>query len=272
MRKLYLIFSVFLLSCVHHQSVKLPSPLLRAHAHNDYMHEHPLLDALSFGYTSVEADIHLIDDTLYVAHDKEDIRMGRTLCKLYLQPLKKIVMSNNGRIYGKEIPFLLLVDIKSDADSTYRALKRVLNEYRSMLTSYENGKIEEGAVTIIISGNRPLQIMKNENRRYTFYDGRPSDLKNNLQATLMPLISANWNDYFKWQGQGAFPENEGKRLAQLVDSVHSRHRKLRFWATDVISKNQDNFWRALIDYNIDFIGTDKLEQLKDFFDSSSRKK
>src|SRR4051812_12734941 len=35
--------------------------LSRAHAHNDYEHEHPLLDALEAGFASVEADVWLVD-------------------------------------------------------------------------------------------------------------------------------------------------------------------------------------------------------------------
>ena len=38
-----------------------PTPLPRAHAHNDYEHPRPLLDALSHGFCSVEADVHLVD-------------------------------------------------------------------------------------------------------------------------------------------------------------------------------------------------------------------
>ena len=33
------------------------SPLRRAHAHNDYYHKRPLLDALDQGFCSVEADV-----------------------------------------------------------------------------------------------------------------------------------------------------------------------------------------------------------------------
>lgn len=36
-------------------------PLERAHAHNDYEHDRPLLDALDHGFTSVEADVWLVD-------------------------------------------------------------------------------------------------------------------------------------------------------------------------------------------------------------------
>ena len=133
-----------------------------------------------------------------------------------------------------------------------------------MLTIYEGKVVKEGAVTVIISGNRPLQLMKNENPRYAAYDGRPGDLEGNISNHLIPLISANWNDYFKWKGDGEIPENEGQKLAELVSTAHKQGRKVRFWATDVISKNQQNFWQTLLAYKVDYIGTDKLKVLRNF--------
>ena len=68
------------------------TPLRQAHAHNDYEHVRPLHDALDHGFTSVEADIFLVDGDLLVAHDPEDvdptarcarctwIRCGRRCC------------------------------------------------------------------------------------------------------------------------------------------------------------------------------------------------
>ena len=41
--------------------VELGAPLAQAHAHNDYEHDRPLLDALEHGFTSVEADVWLVD-------------------------------------------------------------------------------------------------------------------------------------------------------------------------------------------------------------------
>ena len=43
-----------------------PRPLWRAHAHNDYEHPRPLLDALDHRFGSVEADIYLVDGQLLV--------------------------------------------------------------------------------------------------------------------------------------------------------------------------------------------------------------
>ena len=50
-----------------------PRPLWRAHAHNDYLHPRPLLDALGHRFGSVEADIFLDGKQLLVAHDPVDL-------------------------------------------------------------------------------------------------------------------------------------------------------------------------------------------------------
>ena len=42
-------------------------PLANAHAHNDYEHDRPLLDALDEGFTSIEADVFLVEGQLLVA-------------------------------------------------------------------------------------------------------------------------------------------------------------------------------------------------------------
>src|SRR3954467_4865673 len=85
-------------------------PLTRAHAHNDYLHEHPLADALSHGFASVEADIFLVDGKLLVAHEKRDIKPDRTLEALYLDPLKRRVRENGGSVYPGGGAFHLLID------------------------------------------------------------------------------------------------------------------------------------------------------------------
>ena len=95
-------------------------PLPQAHAHNDYEHERPLLDALDHGFTSVEADIYLVDGQLLVGHDPEDLTPERTLQSLYLEPLRKRVLANGGNVYpsgkrsGKPTEFQLLIDIKTN--------------------------------------------------------------------------------------------------------------------------------------------------------------
>lgn len=258
------IILLLIISCSPTKKNTPAAPLIKAHAHNDYLHPNPLFDALSFGYVSIEADIHLIDGKLYVAHDRRDITTERTLQALYLDPLREIIKENGGFLYGKDVPFTLLVDIKTDADSTYLVLSAVLKEYRNMITSYNHGECKRGAVTIIVSGNRSLELMKDENPRYAAYDGRPNDLNSYIPSKLIPLISANWKSYFKWKGEGEIPIEEKEKLQRMIIKAHQQSRQVRFWATDVIPSLQQNIWNTLSENNVDFIGTDKLKELRDF--------
>src|SRR5437763_16102083 len=93
-------------------------PLKNAHAHNDYEHPHPLLDALDHGFCSVEADVYLVADELQVGHTRRDLRPGRNLEKLYLAPLRERVRANGDRVYPGGPTVYLLIDVKTDARPT----------------------------------------------------------------------------------------------------------------------------------------------------------
>ena len=142
-----------------------PTPLVRAHAHNDYYHKRPLLDALASGFCSVEADVFLKDDTLLVGHFRFELRKERSLEALYLKPLAGRVKANGGNVFKTKAPFYLMIDFKADGAATYAALKKLLAKYRFMLTEFTPTSTKVGAVTIIISGSRPRQVMEKESVR-----------------------------------------------------------------------------------------------------------
>src|ERR1700680_4345384 len=96
------------------------TPLKNAHAHNDYEHKRPLLDALDQGFGSVEADVFLVDGALLVGHERADLRPERTLQKLYLDPLRARIKANGGRVYKNGPAIWLLVDVKTEAKTTYQ--------------------------------------------------------------------------------------------------------------------------------------------------------
>src|SRR5437870_3378437 len=116
-----------------------PPPLIRAHAHNDYEHGRPLFDALERGFCSIEADVWLVDGQLLVAHDRHQVKSERTLQTLYLDPLRERVRRNGGRVYANGPEIVLLVDVKSEAEKTYAALREVLKPYSDVLTTYRVG-------------------------------------------------------------------------------------------------------------------------------------
>ncbi|MEU5716100.1 phosphatidylinositol-specific phospholipase C/glycerophosphodiester phosphodiesterase family protein [Streptomyces sp. NPDC020403] len=244
-----------------------PRPLERAHAHNDYLHARPLQDALAHGFTSVEADVFLVDGELLVAHEFADLDPSRTLTSLYLDPLAALVRANHGRVHaGYRTPLQLLVDIKADGAAAYLALDRVLRRYRPLLTRSVRGRVHTGAVTPVISGDRAARLpMEAQTTRYAFYDGRLEDLGTAAPASFAPLISANWTQNFSWQGTGPFPPAERERLRALVSAAHREGRRLRFWATpDTAGPEREAVWSELLAAGVDHLNTDDLAGLEAF--------
>jgi hypothetical protein len=249
----------------HQSSSTQASGLERAHAHNDYEHDRPLFDALDHGFKSVEADIWLVDGELLVAHDLEDVQPGRTLRSLYLDPLQTVVTQNGGSVYkGDPDYFTLLIDIKSDAASTYLALHRELEDYEGMLTKFGPRGVRDGAVTAIVSGNRPRELMQQQRVRYAAYDGRLTDLGVATDQTFVPLISDNWTRHFTWMGDGQMPPKERRKLESIVTTAHANGQRVRFWATPEVSPQREAVWQELLAAEVDYINTDHLEALEEF--------
>lgn len=234
------------------------APLARAHAHNDYLHERPLADALSHGFRSVEADVWLTNGVLLVAHDFDKTSPDRTLQKLYLDPLRAFVKTN-AAVRGAP-PLTLLIDVKSEAESTYAALREVLKNYADILTKFESNRIETNAVIAIISGNRAAATMRGEKVRFAALDGRLPDLDGAPPVALVPLVSDNWTKHFQWRGTGPLPEAERAKLRALVQSTHAQGRRLRLWA----APDNMNGWRELHEAEVDLLNTDKLAELEQF--------
>ena len=236
------------------------SPLINAHAHNDYEHDRPLLDALDNGFCSVEADIYLVGQELYVAHDPIELIKKRKLTDLYLDPLQKRVKENGGRVFKDGPTFTLMIDIKRDGKKVFKVLHETLSKYRDMLCRNENGKFKQAAVHVIISGDRPKTLITQDKDRLMGIDGRVTDLDSDLSAEIMPLISDRWSSHFKWRGEGAMPVNEKAKLRTIVIQAHAKGRKVRFWATP----ESKAVWQELVAAQVDLINTDELQMLREF--------
>jgi hypothetical protein len=234
-----------------------PPPLERAHAHNDYEHAHPLLDALAHGFTSVEADIHLDNGNLLVAHDRWQVRPERTLEALYLSPLRDRARAHAGRVFPQGPTFWLLIDFKSDGAATWRALAPLLERYREMLTRFASDRTETNAVTIVLSGNAPRSLIVATAERLAALDGRAADLETNPSRHLVPWISESWSGQFRWRGAGPPPDTDLEKLRALVLRAHAQGRRVRFWGGPDIEAR----WRMEFDAGVDWINTDRLPEL-----------
>lgn len=259
-------------SILHHPSLAAP-PLPRAHAHNDYAHKRPLLDALDNGFCSVEADIYLVDGQLLVAHDRKDLKPERTLQALYLDPLRERVRANGGHVHpglgtdktlrrpiaaaAPDVEFTLLVDIKTDGPAVYAKLRDVLAGYADMLTRFTPTHTTPGAITVILTGDRPAAIVAAEPQRLCALDGLFPDLEKNTSVHLVPLVSESWRPTFAWFKDGQLAEADRTKLRELVAKAHAQGRRIRFWG----AQDKDFVWRELHAAGVDLLNTDDLPGL-----------
>ena len=257
------LISIFILLnyLVLEQNILAQDFIKNAHSHNDYLNKRPLFNALENKFKSIEVDVFLSKTKLLVGHNRLQLKKNRTIETLYLDPLWDLFLSNNGRIYENNIPLYLLVDIKTSAIETYSTLQKVLDNYEPMLSYVEADSLIYSAVTIIISGNRPGIIdLKTIKKRNVFIDGRFSDVGQHISNKLMPLISSNWKENFKWNGVGLFPENELILLKSFIQKVHLENKEIRFWG----SPDNKISWEIMTSAGVDLINTDKIYDYIDF--------
>jgi hypothetical protein len=136
-----------------------------------------------------------------------------------------------------------------------------------MLTSVEGETVRPGAVTIVLTGNRPKITPADPHIRYAGLDGRLSDLGSRVPAHMMPMISDNWTTQFHWNGNDQMPENERAKLREIIKKAHAAGRVVRFWATP----ESETLWRELRAAGVDLINTDELARLAAFLRAPDEK-
>lgn len=239
MKKLFLITALFFgiqLSSAQN------SPPYKVHSHNDYLQDVPFWKAFSAGANSVEADLFLINDSLFVAHTQAEIERHRDFERLYLQPIQRNLE------YGKgfDTPFQLLVDIKSEAKPTLDKLITVLSNYPE-ITSNKN-------ISIVISGNRP------EPKDYVNY---PDFIWFDYQSVQpvggqkimdkIALVSLSFKRVTAWNGKGRLTKGgDLEKVTSVIEKAHKLGKPFRFWATP----DSKTAWKALAHLGVDYINTD----------------
>jgi hypothetical protein len=233
-------------------------PLLQAHSHNDYEHQHPFWDAYKLGFCNIEPDIHLVEGKLLVAHDLKNVSPEKTLEALYLDPILNLF--ERGDISKDKFPLTLLIDVKSAAEPTYTVLDQTLKRYEKMLTRFAGTQTFTNAVTVVVSGERARQMMQNQKERFATYDGRLEDIDSDAPASFIWWVSDDWTQHFQWRGKGPVGEADLKKLRSIVQKAHAQGRKVRFWAMP----DTPAVWQMLKTNQVDIIGSDHLEAMRDF--------
>jgi hypothetical protein len=274
-----LLFALAFFAAVFADAAERPSILQRAHAHNDYEHARPLLDALDEGFGSVEADIYLVDGELLVGHDRKNCRATRTLKSLYLEPLRQRI-AQSGAVYPGVSRFTLWIDIKIDSAKVQRtsstteaesmatcaALAAVLLDYAPMLTSVSGTHVKTNAISIILTGAHPKELPDSPGATLFCYDSHAPIASAPDENKFTLAWCENWSHLFSWRGEGEMPPQEQRKLSELIKTAHRSGKRVRFWGTP----DKPIVWEQLLKADVDWIGTDQLKQLGDFLKTAAK--
>lgn len=224
------------------------------HSHNDYAQARPFWGAYEAHAASIEADIWLVDGTLYVGHNKEDLRPERTLEAMYLKPILEVMDQHSGTPYADGTSFQLLVDLKTDRE-TLDVLVRFIEEkgYKRCFDRSEN----PNAVLLTITGDKIPPADFNAYPSYVFFDGRIEATYTPDQVRRVPIISEYAGLYTKWKGTGKMDKEDVKKIRRDVKKAHRQGCKFRLWGFP----DNENAWRMTRRLGIDYINTDHPDKV-----------
>lgn len=224
-----------------------------AHAHNDYNHPVPFYTAYKAGFGSIEADVILYNDRLYVAHDTVGIRPRKTLQSLYLDPVQKAIQKHKGYVYADSAKkLLLLIDLKTPAEPTLKALLHVLQQYKTVTDC--------PGLQLVITGNRPAVSALTSYPSYLYFDGELNNSYDSEALDRIALFSDDFRTYTKWKGEGRLPDSARVKTEAAVTKAHRLSKPIRFWAAPDVP----NAWRQLMKLDVDYINTDKISAISTF--------
>jgi alkaline phosphatase len=227
--------------------------IYKLHSHNDYLQDVPFWIAYANKLESIEADVILMDNELYVAHEKESIQKDRTLVSLYLDPIRKAFELN----LGPPRTFQLLIDIKTEPYTTLKKLEEVLKDFGDILTG------NHAKVNIVISGNRPLPDEYGNYPHYMQFDYQSITAVSDLPLDKIALVSLNFNKLSTWKGNDKMMRQEEEELKKAIEIAHSLNKPIRFWATPDTQKA----WKTLLDLGVDYINTDKPFEARHYLET-----
>jgi glycerophosphoryl diester phosphodiesterase len=242
MRQIFLIIILFL-------SSKLSAQI--AHSHNDYEQKQPFEAAYNLGFDSIEADLYLKDNEIFVAHDWNKILPERAFKNLYLNPLLAKITENNGYPYSIKKPLTLMLDLKKEGRELMKVLFAQLSQYKKELKH----------VKIVLSGDMPPpEEFKNYDKIF-YFDGRKELLYSKKEFKRVAFVSASFLDFGKfWMGKTPMPDETFQKIDLFVKEMHHKGKMVRLWATP----NTVLGYETLQKLKVDIIGTDDLELLSNF--------
>ena len=256
------------------------------HSHNDYWRPIPFYSALSVGAVSVEADVWLYNGTLHIGHEESALTNERTFDSLYIEPILDVLTRENpasqfltegptkNGVYDTDggQTLYLYVDVKTPGETTFPYVVKALEPLRSAgyLTTWNGTGITMGAVTVIGTGNTPLnQVQGVKPPRDYFYDAPIPYLGttfSNITSDVSLMANVDFASVFGEVRNETFNATQMQILEEQVATAHGKGIGVRYWdqpGWPIGTRNA--IWRILYNAGVDLINVDDLEGAANFW-------
>ncbi|MNU12032.1 Alkaline phosphatase 3 precursor [compost metagenome] len=248
LKKIVFFFILTFTTTVYAQTVKV-------HSHNDYEQKVPFWYALGSGVSSIEADVFLVNNQLYVSHEEKDIQKSRTFESLYLEPINKALEMN---MINQE-SLQILIDSKTDAKTTLDQIVRSIQKYPRITA--------QNKVKFVISGNQPKPQEYTSYPDFIFFDYQKLENLTTDQWKKVALVSLSFPQYSKWNGKGGLTEDDLPKVTEVIKKAKSFGKPFRFWAIP----DGKTSWEFFAHNGIDFINTDHPKECVEYINSLEKR-
>jgi len=131
------------------------------------------------------------------------------------------------------------VDVKTDGPTTFPYVVRALEPLRAggWLTTWNGTGVTPGAVTVIGTGNTPLDQVQGVSPRDYFFDGPLPTLGttfSNITADVSPIASTDFAAVFGSVRNETLNATQMAILESQVATAHAKGIAVRYWVSDAI--------------------------------------
>lgn len=169
----------------------------------------------------------------------------------------------------------LFIDIKTEAVETWKHVSEALQPLRdrNYLTQVSDDVRVPGPITVIGTGNTPLDLITELKERDCFYDAPLADLGEPKFENISSLISPIASTSFK-QAVGAVDSDKKNLLTddQLeilqaqIKTAKGKGIGARYWDTPSWPiRKRNEIWRVLLREGVSLLNVDDLEAVKGHF-------
>ena len=195
---------------------------------------------------------------------------------LYLDPLARVFTKQNvsqASVQQREIgvfdadsnvSVILLVDFKSDWYATWPALLAQLQPLRdnNWLTYYDGTRMHRGPLTVVGTGNTPLEFVQSTLRdRFVFFDAPPLSVSDAIyNSTNSYYVSVNLKDAIGKLWFNRLSIKQEKALKNQIKIVQDKGLKSRYWDTPGWPISVRNMlWLKFTELEVGVLNVDDLE-------------